>query len=73
MPVVTIPGQVGSGDEYLGKRVAKALDHKFVNREVFEQVLKRYGIVRFEELLDSAPHFMGRFDRVIWTITPPWF
>lgn len=47
----------------MGRRVAEALGSRIVDRNIFEEVLKKYGIVEFEELLDSAPGFWTRFDR----------
>jgi cytidylate kinase len=61
MAVITLAGQVGTGEKKLGIRVAKALNYKIVSRQVFEQVLKEYGIVRFEEILDSPPNFLDRY------------
>lgn len=58
MSVITISGQVGAGGSIVARRVAKALGYKYVDRGVFEEVLKEYGIVDFKDLLDSPLHFL---------------
>jgi cytidylate kinase len=63
MAVLTITGQVGAGDRYLGEKIGRALEYKIVDRKVMEEVLKNYGIVEFEELFDSPPGIMARFNR----------
>jgi len=61
MSIITITGQIGTGGNILGRKVAKSLNFKVIDRTDFEQVLKEYGIVRFEEILDSSPKFFDRF------------
>ena len=60
MSVVTISGQVGSGYPDFGKRLAKTIGYKLVDRDVFETVLIEYGFVDIEELLDTPPSIFER-------------
>jgi cytidylate kinase len=62
MAVITITGQIGTGEKEIGYHVAKELGYKIVDRKVFEDVLSEYGIVRFKEILDSPPKFLDRFN-----------
>lgn len=55
MSVVTIAGQTGSGYACFGSIIAKSIGYKLVDRGVFVTVLKEYGIVGIEELLDTPP------------------
>lgn len=61
MSVVTISGQAGSGYTDFGERLAKGLDYKLVDRQVFKNVLKEYGFVNFGDILDTPPHLFDRF------------
>ncbi len=61
MSVITISGQVGSGDNRLARSVAEKLGYLLVDRAVYEEVLKEYGIVDFDQLLDTPMHFLDRF------------
>ena len=61
MSVVTISGQAGSGYTRFGKRMAQSLGYTLIDRSVFEEVLKEYGLVEFEEILDTPPHLFDRF------------
>jgi cytidylate kinase len=60
MSVIAISGQVGAGEHIVARRVAKELGYKFVDRGVFEEVLKEYGIVDLKDLLDSPLQFLDR-------------
>jgi len=60
MSVVTISGQVGSGYPDFGKRLAKTIGYKLVDRDVFRTVLIEYGFVDTEELLDTPPSIFER-------------
>jgi cytidylate kinase len=57
MSVITITGQVGAGEDVLAEKTAEALGYKLVERPLFEEILKEYGIVEYDKLLDSPPHF----------------
>lgn len=63
MSVVTIAGQAGSGSAEFGERLAKSIGYKLVNRGVFTTVLKEYGIVNTEKLLDTPPSLFERFEK----------
>ncbi|MFW5729398.1 MAG: AAA family ATPase, partial [Spirochaetota bacterium] len=56
MSVVTISGQAGAGDEVVASRVADALGYRLIDRPVVLKVLEQYGIVEYEQLLDTPPH-----------------
>jgi cytidylate kinase len=60
MAVITITGQFGAGEERLAPRLAEKIGYQYVSREIFEEVLKEYGIVDFKELLDTPLHFLDR-------------
>lgn len=60
MAVITITGQFGAGEERLAPRLAEKIGYQYVSREIFEEVLKEYGIVDFKELLDAPVHFLDR-------------
>ena len=60
MAVITISGQVGSGENRLADQVSKKLGYRLVDRAVFEEVLKEYGIVDFKQLLDTPLHFLDQ-------------
>ena len=53
MSVITIFGQVGAGDHFVAKKVAENLGYHLVDRPLIEEVLKQYGIVDYEQLLDT--------------------
>jgi cytidylate kinase len=57
MSVITITGQVGAGEEELAKATAEALNYELLERPLFEEILKEYGVVEYDKLLDSPPHF----------------
>lgn len=57
MSVVTVTGQVGAGEELVAEKTAEALGYKLVERPLFEEILKEYGFVEYDKLLDSPPHF----------------
>lgn len=56
MSVITISGQVGAGEQIVAHRVAESLGYRLVDRPVILEVLKQYGIVEYEKLLDTPPH-----------------
>lgn len=57
MSVITITGQVGAGEEELARKTAEALHYELLERPLFEEILKEYGVVEYAKLLDSPPHF----------------
>ena len=62
MSVITITGQVGAGEDELARKTAEALHYELLERPLFEEILKEYGVVEYDKLLDSPPHF---FDGLI--------
>lgn len=60
MSVVTISGQAGSGYTDFGKRLAKTIGYKLVDRDIFAAVLKEYGFADTKELLDTPPSIFER-------------
>ena len=60
MAVITITGQFGAGESQLAAKIAEKTGYQYVDREIFEEVLKEYGIVNFKELLDTPLHFLDR-------------
>jgi cytidylate kinase len=55
MAVITVAEEFGAGAHVLSERLAKELGYRLVDRSVFEEVLKEYGIVNFKEILDMPP------------------
>lgn len=64
MSVVTIAGQAGSGYAEFGEKLATSMGYKLVDRDVFITVLKEYGIVDTEGLLDTPPSIFERFEKL---------
>ena len=60
MAVITITGQMGAGEDHFARNIAEKLGYQYVDRTIFEEVLKEYGIVNFKELLDTPLHFLDR-------------
>ena len=60
MAVITITGHMGAGENLLAPKIAEKLGYQYVDRTIFEEVLKEYGIVNFKEVLDTPLHFLDR-------------
>lgn len=63
MSVITISGRVGAGEDIIGEQVAEALGYRLIGRTMILEVLKQYGIVDHEKILDTPPYlFDGLVD-----------
>ncbi len=62
MAVITISRQMGSEGSYIGKRLAKTLDLKYVDKHELGTIMREYGFSFFDEVYDSKPNFWERFD-----------
>jgi cytidylate kinase len=59
MAVITITGLAGTGEKRLAQKIADKLGYEFVDRSIFEEVLKEYGIVDSKDLLEMPLHFFS--------------
>lgn len=62
MAVITISREFGSSGTEIAKKVAKALNYRFVDKEIIGEVLKEYGLIEFHEVYDAAPTIWPQFD-----------
>lgn len=62
MAVITISRELGAGGTGIAARVAAALGYRLAGKDQIAEVLVKYGMVRFEEVYDSAPGFWARLD-----------
>ena len=60
MAVITITAQLGASEDNFAPKLAEKMSYQYVDRRIFEEVLKEYGIVNFKEMLDTPPHFLDR-------------
>ena len=62
MTTITLSREIGSNGTKIARQVAGLLGYRFVDKGTFEEVLQKYGLIRFEDFYDSAPGFWTRFD-----------
>ncbi|HKL59713.1 MAG TPA: cytidylate kinase-like family protein [Sphaerochaeta sp.] len=62
MGVITISRQMGSEGTHIGKRLAKDLGLKYVDKQELGTIMREYGFSFFDEVYDSKPNFWERFD-----------
>lgn len=62
MGVITISRQMGSEGTYIGKKLAKELGLKYVDKQELGKIMREYGFSLFDEVYDSKPNFWERFD-----------
>ena len=62
MGVITISRQMGSEGTYIGKKLAKTLGLKYVDKQELGKIMREYGFSFFDEVYDSKPNFWERFD-----------
>ncbi|HAF85052.1 MAG TPA: cytidylate kinase-like family protein [Sphaerochaeta sp.] len=63
MGVITISRQMGSEGTYVGKKLAKDLGLRYVDKQELGKIMREYGFSYFDEVYDSKPNFWERFDR----------
>ncbi len=62
MGVITISRQMGSEGTYIGKKLAKDLGLKYVDKQELGKIMREYGFSLFDEVYDTKPNFWERFD-----------
>lgn len=62
MSVITISRQMGSEGTLIGKKLAKELGLKYVDKQELGKIMREYGFSLFDEVYDSQPNFWDRFD-----------
>ena len=55
MAVVTISSPIGSGGDEIGERAAAALGYQLVDERIFDRVLRKYGLTKFNQVYESTP------------------
>jgi cytidylate kinase len=56
MKTIAISRLIGSEGAEIARRVAKALGHTLVNKNVLEGIFRQYGLTKFGELYTSPPN-----------------
>lgn len=62
MTIITISRELGSEGETIARQVAAQMGYRFVAKNTFEKVLHQYGLIRLDELYQSAPSLWARLD-----------
>ena len=62
MGVITISRQMGSEGTYIGKKLAKDLGLRYVDKQAMGKIMREYGFSLFDEVYDNKPNFWERFD-----------
>jgi cytidylate kinase len=62
MAVLTFSREFGSDGDVIARRVSEALGYKYIDKDIIEEVLVKYGLVAFADLYDSEHGLWGRFD-----------
>jgi len=55
MDVITISSELGSGGTEIAGRVAATLGHALVDERTCDDILRKYGLTKFNDLYGSAP------------------
>lgn len=58
MTVITISGVLGSGTAAIAQQVATALGYTLVDKNTTDEILRQYGLTKFEDLYSSAPSLL---------------
>jgi cytidylate kinase len=58
MAVITISSELGSGGRDIAQQVAQALGYQLVDKRTTDEILRKYGLTKFEDLYSSAPGFL---------------
>lgn len=62
MTVITLSREFGSEGTRIATEAAKALGYHVADKDVMEKVLRRYGLINFEEVDGGLPNFWIYFD-----------
>lgn len=58
MAVITISNELGSGGRDIAHQVAKTLGYACVDKHTTDEILRQYGLTKFDDLYNSAPSFL---------------
>lgn len=58
MAVITISGELGSDSLDIAQHVATRLSYEFVDKRMFDEIFRQYGLTKFDDLYSSAPSFL---------------
>lgn len=58
MAVITISSEPGSGGRSIAQRVATTLGYELVDKRTTDDILRQYGLTKFEDLYSTAPSFL---------------
>ncbi|NTW00877.1 MAG: cytidylate kinase-like family protein [Oscillochloris sp.] len=58
MAVITISNELGSGGRDIAHQVAKTLGYAYVDKRTTDEILRQYGLTKFDDLYNSAPSFL---------------
>lgn len=61
MAVITISTVIGSEGTWIAKNLAESLGYHFVDKDTYAAVLKKYGLVEFNQEYGSYVGFWGKF------------
>ena len=62
MSVITISRTLGSGGDYIGRKLASELGYKYIDKEKISDIIKDYGIIKLDDIYNSISHFWDRMD-----------
>lgn len=62
MTIITVSRVLGSGGEAVARQVAAQMGYRFVAKTTIEKVLQQYGLVRLDELYQTATSMWARLD-----------
>ncbi|MCB8965740.1 MAG: cytidylate kinase-like family protein [Ardenticatenaceae bacterium] len=62
MTVITVSRELGSQGEAVARQVAVEMGYRFVAKTTIEKVLHQYGLIRLDDLYQSAPSLWARLD-----------
>jgi cytidylate kinase len=58
MAVITISSELGSGGRDIAAQVAQALGYACANKDTTDEILRLYGLTRFNDLYSTAPSIL---------------
>ena len=62
MSVITISRSIGSGGDYIGRRLSEVIGYKYIDKEKISDIIKDYGITQLDEIYNTVSHFWDRMD-----------
>lgn len=64
MAILTISREIGSNGYDIGRKVANAMNYHFADKVIMKEILKEYGIARFNEIYESNIGFWDLYDTI---------